>query len=222
MEKPLSTISKIRCDQEDRGSRLSQPSILLPPLPKHPFRKHSAEETFKNCCYVTMKTLVSAYLLLMTAAITSVGGFVVQTSTPKIARQRSSSLFSSTKTAAEKQTLGLLTFDLDDTLYPINKVEEEANEAFVKAMAQYGFEGLQRDDIVETAKEIRNEMNIQDPQQAAVLTHNQVRELAIRREMEKATTQKKLEACAEDWATSVDSLSSLVVANAKKYVRVFV
>lgn len=116
----------------------------------------------------------------------------------------------------ETQTLGLLTFDLDDTLYPIDLVEKEANEAFVKAMARYGFEGLQRDDIVESAKTIREEMNQHDPAQAAALTHVQVRELAIRREMELATTKRKLQACADDWATNVDSLSSLVVANAKK------
>ena len=172
-----------------------------------------------------MKTLLSVYLLLFTATTPTARAFVVVPTikTSITTRQRSSSLASSsttttTTTSAETQTLGLLTFDLDDTLYPISKVEEDANEAFVKAMAQYGFEGLQRDDIVQTAMEIRKEMSLEDPQKAAVLTHNQVRELAIRREMEKATTQKKLLACAEDWATAVDSLSNLVVENAKKYV----
>uniref|UniRef100_A0A7S3L1T6 Uncharacterized protein n=1 Tax=Amphora coffeiformis TaxID=265554 RepID=A0A7S3L1T6_9STRA len=117
----------------------------------------------------------------------------------------------------ETQTLGLITFDLDDTLYPIQKVEEAANEAFVKAMARYGFTGLKRDDIVSTAKEIRDEMNIKDPKNAAALTHLEVRELAIRRAMEKATLKQKLQDCADDWATPVESLSSLVVANAKKW-----
>ena len=118
---------------------------------------------------------------------------------------------------SETQTLGLITFDLDDTLYPIQKVEEAANEAFVKAMERYGFKGLKRDDIVSAAKEIRNEMNIKDPKKAAALTHLEVRELAIRREMEKATLKQKLQDCADDWATPVESLSSLVVANAKKW-----
>ena len=119
--------------------------------------------------------------------------------------------------ASDKAELGLLTFDLDDTLYPIQAVEEAANESFVKAMEKYGFTGLDRDDIVSTAKEIRDEMNLEDPKTAAALTHLEVRELAIRREMEKATLKKKLKDCADDWATPVESLSSLVVANAKKW-----
>lgn len=122
---------------------------------------------------------------------------------------------SKTLLAAE---LGLLTFDLDDTLYPIQKVEQAANEAFVRAMARFGFDGLQPDDIVRAAKEIRAEMNRQDPAAAAALTHVQVRERAIRREMERVTTQRKLQSCADDWATPIESLSPLVVTNAKKYV----
>lgn len=38
--------------------------------------------------------------------------------------------------------LGLLTFDLDDSLYPLEKVINEANEAFVRAMNNYGFTGM--------------------------------------------------------------------------------
>ena len=117
----------------------------------------------------------------------------------------------------ERQTLGLLTFDLDDTLYPIAVVEEEANKAFVKAMATYGFENLKPNDIVETAQKIRDEMNEVDPASAAALTHSELRLLAIRREMEKCTVERKLQACAEDWATTVTALSPLVVENAKKW-----
>jgi hypothetical protein len=36
--------------------------------------------------------------------------------------------------------------------------------------------------------------------------------------MEKIILQRKLEACAEDWATQVDSLSAIVTSQAKKYV----
>lgn len=120
-------------------------------------------------------------------------------------------------TANEPQTLGLLTFDLDDCLYPIAVVEEEANQAFVKAMATYGFENLKPNDIVETAQKIRDEMNESDPGAAAALTHSELRLLAIRREMEKCTVDRKLQACADDWATTVDALSPLVKENAKKW-----
>lgn len=121
-------------------------------------------------------------------------------------------------TKKESQTLGLLTFDLDDTLYPIAKVEEEANEAFVKAMERYGFgdQQLRAGDIVETAQHIRDELSEENPNEAAALTHNDLRLKAIRREMEKVTVARKLQACADDWATTVDALSPLVVANSKK------
>lgn len=117
----------------------------------------------------------------------------------------------------ERQSLGLLTFDLDDTLYPIAVVEEEANQAFVKAMATYGYENLKPNDIVLTAQKIRDEMNEKDPAAAAALTHSELRLLAIRREMEKCTVERKLQACADEWATTVDALSPLVTQNAKKW-----
>lgn len=117
----------------------------------------------------------------------------------------------------ETQTLGLLTFDLDDSLYPIAQVEEEANLAFVKAMEKYGYDkDLKPSDIVNAAKEIRTELSQTDPKAAAALTHNDLRLKAIRREMERITIQRKLEACASDWATNVESLSNLVKENSKK------
>jgi hypothetical protein len=131
-----------------------------------------------------------------------------------------SSEFGPTTTQVKKltQTLGLLTFDLDDSLYPIAKVEEEANRAFVKSMAQYGFDGLKPSDIVTAAQEIRDDVAKTNPAKAAALTHAELRLMAIRREMERVVVERKLAACAEDWATTVDSLSKLVVANSKKYV----
>jgi hypothetical protein len=128
--------------------------------------------------------------------------------------------FGPTQTKVKKltQTLGLLTFDLDDSLYPIAKVEEEANRAFVKSMAQYGFDGLKPNDIVISAQEIRDGVSKTDPAKAAALTHDELRLMAIRREMERVVVERKLQACADDWATTVDSLSDLVVANSKKYV----
>jgi hypothetical protein len=147
--------------------------------------------------------------------------FVISTLSARTHRPTpAAALFSSSSSGdqqrKETQILGLLTFDLDDTLYPIAKVEAEANEAFVLAMARYGFSGLQRDDIVRAAKEIREEIGREDPKKAAVLTHTEVRELAIRREMEKATVQKKLVALAEDEATTVEKLSPVVLNSAKK------
>lgn len=151
-----------------------------------------------------MKNKLACLCLLLVGA----DGFVLSPTR----LQRLKPLFS---TKAETQTLGLLTFDLDDTLYPIAPVEAEANEAFVQAMKNYGFKGLEPDDIVKTAKEIRGEIGKVNPEKAAILTHTEIRELAIRREMEKATVAKRLQALAEEEGTTVDELDDLVVKNAE-------
>mmetsp|Transcript_4925 Transcript_4925/g.7122 ORF Transcript_4925/g.7122 Transcript_4925/m.7122 type:complete len:406 (-) Transcript_4925:282-1499(-) len=120
---------------------------------------------------------------------------------------------------AKVTSLGLLTFDLDDTLYPIAEVIDAANTAFVTTMEKFGYSGLTPTDIVETGKLIREEIAAEDPQAAAVLTHTEIRELAIRREMENIMLDKKLKETADDWATPVSNLADVVVAHAKKWSR---
>lgn len=113
----------------------------------------------------------------------------------------------------KKKTLKLLTFDLDDTLYPIAPVLNEANKAFASAMIKYGFGGISPNDIVEASKEIRKEM----ARKKIVLSHTQVREVAIRREMENVIFKQKLKQTADTWATQVSSLSPVIVNHAKKW-----
>ena len=122
------------------------------------------------------------------------------------------SLAAGTKT----KTLGLLTFDLDDTLYPIEPVLEEANAAFVRAMHNFGYEGIENQAIAETSKKIRHELSERDPQAAIAATHTEIRLTAIRREMEEVIFQRKLRDTAEDWATTVSALSPVVVSHARK------
>ena len=122
----------------------------------------------------------------------------------------------STKT----KTLGLLTFDLDDTLYPIQPVINEANAAFARAMESYGFPNIQPEDIDKTARKIREEVSLRDgPAAAAILSHTEIRTMAIRREMEKIILERKLQATADDWATPVSALSNIVVSHAKKWAK---
>lgn len=78
-------------------------------------------------------------------------------------------------------TLGLLTFDLDDSLYPIGPVLADANGVFVETMAQYGY-SIEPQDIVNTGKRIREEAG---PIAGAAMSHTEVRLNAIRHEMEK-------------------------------------
>lgn len=135
---------------------------------------------------------------------------------PLRASTSSSETKASSTTAPKTKTLGLLTFDLDDTLYPIDTVIQEANTAFARAMNNYGFAGIQPQDIVETSKKIREEMSAENPEAAAALSHTEIRVLAIRREMENVIFHKKLKDTADDWATPVSSLSPVVVSHAKK------
>ena len=83
-------------------------------------------------------------------------------------------------------------------------------------MGRYGYEGLMPLDIVTTGKQIRQEISLEDPDRAKSLSHTEIRELAIRREIEKIILERKLQACADDWATQVGSLSPIVVDHAKK------
>lgn len=85
-----------------------------------------------------------------------------------------------------------------------------SKDAFVEAMTRYGFEGLSAIDIVNTGKQVREEIAKTDPEKAAALTHTEIRELAIRKEMEKIILKRKLQETADDWATQVESLSPIV------------
>jgi len=96
-------------------------------------------------------------------------------------------------------------------------VLNEANAAFARSMKQFGYDNIEPADIVSTGKKIREDMAQTDPEEAATLTHTEIRRLAIRKEMEAIEYQRKLQSCADDWATQVSSLSPLVVMNAKKW-----
>jgi hypothetical protein len=115
-----------------------------------------------------------------------------------------------------RKTLGLLTFDLDDSLYPVEVVVEEANAAFARAMGHYGFDNIEPTSITEACKQIREEL---PPEEGLALTHTEVRRRAIRREMENVIYKRKLKETADDWATPVSDLSPIVKNFARKYVR---
>lgn len=115
--------------------------------------------------------------------------------------------------------LGLVTFDLDDTLYPVKVVIEEANNAFANAMHKFGYDGIQPSDIDETGKQIREEMAQSDPEKAAALSHTELRMLAIRRQMESIRLLRSLEEVAKDWATTVSDLTPVVVENCKTFAK---
>jgi hypothetical protein len=152
----------------------------------------------------------SLTLLLAAALSGSSRSFV-----PGHQRSSSSTTLSTSQLGAIEKSLGLLTFDLDDSLYPVAPVIDEANAAFKRAMARFGYDdgNIQPQDIVETARQIREEY---PPEEAAVLTHTEIRTLAIRRKMEEFILKKKLQETADSWATQQEDLSPIVVNFAKK------
>lgn len=130
-----------------------------------------------------------------------------------------------TSTATKKKKkLGLITFDLDDTLYPIAPVLDEANLAFSSAMSNFGYVGIEPSEIIEVGKEIRaqleqdgeKEVKEDDPLRPATVNHKEIRLAAIRKEMEQFILKTKLQQTAEDWATEVDSLTTPVRNSAAK------
>ena len=129
----------------------------------------------------------------------------------------------------KKKRLGLITFDLDDTLYPIAPVLDEANAAFSTAMSNFGYVDIQPSDIVETGKAIRAQISpndsanssessssSSDPLKPKTVNHKEIRMAAIRKEMEQFILKTKLKQTAADWATEVESMSSPVLKSAEK------
>ena len=108
--------------------------------------------------------------------------------------------------------LGLITFDLDDSLYAIQPVLEDANQVFVEKMGHYGYE-ITQSEINEAGKRIREEAG----PLGTAMSHTEVRLEAIRREMERKMLERKLLECAEDWATEVESLTAPIRESAVRW-----
>lgn len=168
---------------------------------------------------MTLFFLTSSFLLLGGCA--NIDAFVVPQAFSKTQINRH--LFStatdndldadSPATPPAQKPLGLITFDLDDTLYPISVVVDEANAAFANAMERFGYDGIKPSDIIEAGRKIRLEM---PPDEAAALSHTDIRSLSIRRVMEDITFERKLEEIADDFSTAVENLSKIVVEPARR------
>jgi len=164
-------------------------------------------------------------VLLTVAGVKRVTAFVPSSMHNRVLVQRPCLVLQSTAESTEAvqeavkspstKTLGLLTFDLDDTLYPIDPVIDEANAAFARAMNKYGFPDIEPEDINKESIQLRKEMAKTDPEGAAVLSHTEIRRMAIRKEMEDVMLERKLIECAKDWATNVESLGPAVVKSAR-------
>jgi len=87
---------------------------------------------------------------------------------------------------SEKKELGLLTFDLDDTLFPIGPVVADANDAMINAMTKLGYHGITNEDVLSATRHIRKEISARN----TVITYTELRMRAIRSEMERFLAQQ--------------------------------
>ena len=195
-----------------------------------------------------MKFVAFTPLLLSLEVVPLVSSFAPLSSSRRVVVSKSSHSSTSTEEQEsdtkkgttklkKKRRLGLITFDLDDTLYPIAPVLDEANAAFSSAMSNFGYVDIRPSDIVETGKEIRATLtpppneeddggigpplittstSTSDPLKPRTVNHKEIRMAAIRKEMEGFILRTKLRQTAADWATEVESITGPVRKSAEK------
>jgi len=80
-----------------------------------------------------------------------------------------------------KGRLGLITFDLDDTLFPIAQVIEDANAVLLTCMHQLGYNTVTRDGLITTTENLRSELDRDNS--TGIIRYTDLRKLAIQHEM---------------------------------------
>ena len=79
-----------------------------------------------------------------------------------------------------------LSFDLDDTLFPIDIAVEDANAALVGALRELGYDEVENDEMIRHSKCIRNELRAR----GEVITYTDLRKLSIQREICRVTNNQ--------------------------------
>ncbi|KAL3799118.1 hypothetical protein HJC23_002246 [Cyclotella cryptica] len=77
--------------------------------------------------------------------------------------------------------LHLLTFDLDDTIFPIDPVIRDANSVMIQTLHSLGFHGACNNEIISASKRIRQELKMAGD----AVTYTELRKRSIRREIER-------------------------------------
>lgn len=107
------------------------------------------------------------------------------TATPN-RRQHHLSAYSIDNQSLRHKTLDLLTFDLDDTIFPIGPVVQDANVAMIQALTGFGYTEANNDEIVSASKRIRSELR----QAGNVLSYTDLRKQSIQREIMRLTNSQ--------------------------------
>lgn len=82
---------------------------------------------------------------------------------------------------SKTKELHLLTFDLDDTIFPITPVVQDANSAMIQYLQEIGYDNANNDEIISASKEIRRELR----ERGEEITYTELRKQSIRREMKR-------------------------------------
>ena len=93
--------------------------------------------------------------------------------------------FASTCTSSSRPTLALLTFDLDDTLFPCGPVVAEANEAMIASIVGHGYPSITNEDVLSATKAIRNELRKTE----TPITYTNLRIAAIQSQLERSLAE---------------------------------
>jgi len=93
-----------------------------------------------------------------------------------------------------KKELHLLTFDLDDTIFPIGPVVADANVAQLQTLIKYGYENAANEEIIAASKQIRSELR----EAGNSITYTDLRKQSIRREIERLTGSSRSERVVHD------------------------
>jgi len=106
-----------------------------------------------------------------------------QTLFPFLLILASADAFSTSSSA--RPALALLTFDLDDTLFPCGPVVAEANEAMIASIVSHGYPSITNEDVLAATKAIRNELRKTD----TPITYTNLRIAAIQSQLERSLAQ---------------------------------
>ena len=79
--------------------------------------------------------------------------------------------------------LGLITFDLDDTLFPILPVVQEANEAMFRSLSEFGYDDASEEGYHSACKQLRKEL-YENMENANPITYSELRRRGIYKEMQ--------------------------------------
>ena len=88
-------------------------------------------------------------------------------------------------TISSRPTLALLSFDLDDTLFPCGPVVAEANEAMIASIVAHGYPSITNEDVLSATKAIRNELRQTD----TPITYTNLRIAAIQSQLERSLAE---------------------------------